>query len=151
MRSVRKQEYGEQITWILKGHCDFTLREMGYQWRCLNNDWPDITNAVTEWLWLVGSTRSKMGKGRNKGDHFGTYFSYQVRDDGNLDKGKSSMEVVRKDWILKILWLEEFLVDWIGSMTEREESSLRFFLDPNTWMDPMPMNWDEVCTQGGGD
>ena len=57
-----------------------------------------------------------------------------------------------RGWILKIFWLENCLVDWIGSMRERKESSmiLRFF-DLSTWMDQMPMNWDDVWAWSQGD
>lgn len=49
--------------------------------------------------------------GQKQRDHLGSSFRCQVRDDGNLDEDKSSMEVVRRDWILKLLWLENFSVD----------------------------------------
>lgn len=65
--------------------------------------------------------------GQKQGDHLGSNFRCQVRDDGNLDKDKSSTEVVARDWILKPLWLENFLVDWLESMREKEASHLKYF------------------------
>lgn len=68
--------------------------------------------------------------GQKPRDHLRSNFSCQVRDDGNLDKDKGSMELVRRDQILKILWLENFLVDRLESMREKEASNLKF--DPST-------------------
>ena len=65
--------------------------------------------------------------GQKQRGHLGSYFRCQVRDDGNLDEDKSSTEVVARDWILKPLWLENFLVDWLESMREKEASHLKYF------------------------
>lgn len=61
------------------------------------------------------------------GRPFRKQFQGQVRDDGNLDEDKISTEVVARDWILKPLWLENFLVDWLESMREKEASHLKYF------------------------
>ena len=65
--------------------------------------------------------------GQKQRGHLGSNFRCQVRDDGNLDEDKSSTEVVARDWILKPLWLENFLVDWLESMREKEASHLKYF------------------------